>query len=41
MKGQWNIEFEWIVTGVAVIAVILLFLSGGESDLFVKSLGAG
>jgi hypothetical protein len=30
VKINWNINFEWIVTGAAVIGVIVLLVSGGQ-----------
>ena len=30
MSRNWNIGFEWVVTGAAVIGVILLLITGGD-----------
>ena len=30
MNRNWNIGFEWVVTGAAVIGVIFLLITGGE-----------
>lgn len=35
MKFNWNIGFEWVVTGAAVIGVIALMIAGektGEAE---------
>ncbi|MEN9680544.1 MAG: hypothetical protein RLZZ627_437 [Pseudomonadota bacterium] len=28
---NWNIGFEWLVTGAAVIGVIVLLVTGGDA----------
>lgn len=31
MKFNWNIGFEWVVTGAAVLGVIALLASGAQA----------
>jgi len=39
MKWNWNIGFEWIVTGAAVIGVIVLLVTGDDAGSSLASQG--
>jgi hypothetical protein len=37
MNWNWNIGFEWIVTGAAVIGVIVLLITGDDAGSSVDA----